>query len=729
MRRVRLRQSILGAILVTLVCGGVPAPAAAFEPYVGVTQSKVTAFTSSYSGFGSSTAAWDDVVFVGAPGDDRAGTDSGVAYWFLRVGDTWAYRGDILGSGTDSSNEFGNAIAIFGDTALIGSWGDDEAGIRAGAVYVYMRSGDAWHESAKLTGNDAAAYDRFGGSVAIQGDVALIGAATEGAGPGAVYVFTRSGDTWSQSAKLAATDGAVRDYFGAAVALDGDTALIAAPGDDTAAGVDAGSAYVFTGSGSTWSEQAKLTPDGAAAYDIFGGSVALDGGTALIGATYADTAAGADAGEAYVFTGAGTQWTEVARLTPGDGATQDQFACSVALSGGTALVGSHFADTVGGADAGAAYLFTGAGAFWSQRHTSTAADGAAGDRFGDSVALCGGVAVVGSPGDDYFEGTHRGSAYIQTYRALLSPEVARIAGADRYLTAIEASKRGFIAGAPVAVVATGANWPDALGGSALAGAAHGPIVLARPDALPGAVAAEIERLGVVRAYVIGGTGAVSAAVEAQLRSMLGQDQVTRLGGSDRYATARLVADETIRLSRSAYTGRAFFATGVDYPDAVAASPLSAAWCAPIVLVNPIMGAYSLPSAVEEAVILGGEAVVSGEVEESLESALGTGTVTRLGGVNRYATAALVAQWGVDHGLEWRACAIATGQDFPDALAAGPMVTQNDGVLLLTLPGALPSYAMERLVSNAPRISTVFLMGGTGAIADAVEADVHVALGR
>lgn len=715
--------------MVLLLEVGAQVPAGALEPIVGATQSKVNAPTSSYSRFGAATAVWDDVVFVGVPGDDTAGTDAGMAYWYRRNGDAWSYRGNLFGSGTDSSNEFGCAIAVFGDTVLIGSWADDRAGVRAGAVFVYTRIDDAWHQSAVLTAADAAAYDRFGGSVALQGDVAIIGAATESAGPGAAYVFTRSGGTWSQRAKLQATEGAAGDYFGAHVALDGATALIAAPGDDTAAGADAGSAYVFTGSGSTWTEQAKLTPNGAAAGDIFGGSVALDGGTALVGAAYADTPAGENAGAAYVFTGSGSQWSQAAKLVPGDGAAQDQFAYSVALSGGTALVGSHFADTVAGSSAGAAYLFTGAGSTWSERHRSTAADGALGDHFGESVALSGGIAVVGAPNDDYFEGTYRGSAYIQSYRALPSPEVVRIAGANRYATAVEASKRGFIAGAPVVVVATGENWPDALGGSALAGAAHGPIMLAPHDALPDAVAAEIERLGAVRAYVIGGTAAVSAAVQAELGSILGASQVVRLGGGDRYATARLVADETIGLSRTSYEGLAFFATGADYPDAVAASPLSAAWYAPIILVNPITGGYSLPAEVEEAVILGGEGVVSVDVEESLELVFGDTMLTRLGGINRYATAALVAQWGVEHGLEWRTCAIATGQDFPDALAAGPMVARSDGVLLLTTPTALPSYAMERLVSNAPSISTVFLMGGTGAISDAVEADVHVALGR
>ncbi len=168
----------------------------------------------------------------------------------------------LTASDAAAGDVFGFSVALSGDTALVGAVGDDDAGSFSGSAYVFVRSGTSWIQQAKLTASDAASNDIFGGSVALIGDTALVGAAGDddaGSVSGSAYVFVRSGTTWTEQAKLTASDAAAGDRFGIAVALNGSTALVVAPNDDDAA-FSSGSAYVFVRSGTTWSQQAKLGP-------------------------------------------------------------------------------------------------------------------------------------------------------------------------------------------------------------------------------------------------------------------------------------------------------------------------------------------------------------------------------------------------------------------------------------------------------------------------------------
>jgi trimeric autotransporter adhesin len=235
----------------------------------------------------------------------------------------------------------------------------------------------------ELTGSDTLAGDSLGQAVAISGDgaTALVGAPARSASAGVVYVFTRAGSDWTQQQELTAADGAPGDHFGGSVALsdDGSTALIGANTKSAAAGA----AYVFTRSGTTWTQQQELTGSDTTAGDHLGVSVAVsgDGGIALLGAAGWSSATGA----AYVFSRSGTTWTQQQRLAISGGAAGDRFGTAAALSGdgSTALVGAP----AGNSGAGAAYAFTRAGTTWAQQQELTASDGAAGDRFGGSVAL------------------------------------------------------------------------------------------------------------------------------------------------------------------------------------------------------------------------------------------------------------------------------------------------------------------------------------------------------
>ncbi len=307
-----------------------------------------------------------------------------------------------------------------------------------------------------------------------------------------------------------------------------------------------------------------------------------------------------------------------------------------------------------------------------------------------------------------------------------------IAGADRFATAIEASRLAYPHGAETVVIATGMNWPDALGGTALAGAVDGPILLTMPDALPAAVLDEIDRLWANNAIILGGEAAVSAAVEAALEEKLGEENVERIWGPNRYATADAVALEVIELLDTEYDGTAFVATGGNFPDALAAAPLAAAQKWPLFLANPATGLSAATVAamadVEDALILGGEAVVSASVETQLDSEL-SGDVTRLWGADRFATAVAVAEYAVDEaGHGWNRVGIATGMDFPDALAGGVLQGRAGSVMLLTTPTALNTHTQTALSGNADEIDTITFFGGANAVSNAVRTAALTAAG-
>jgi hypothetical protein len=360
--------------------------------------------------FGVSVSVDGDTALIGAYADDDKGTDSGSAYVFTRSGGTWSQQAKLTAADGAATDYFGLSVALDGDTALIGAQHDDDKGGNSGSAYVFTRSGGTWSQQAKLTAADGATSDMFGSRVALDGNTALIGSYSDddkGAESGSAYVFTRSGGTWSQQAKFTASDGAASDWFGYSVSLDGDAALIGSRNDDDK-GVDSGSAYVFTRSGGTWSQQAKLTAADGAAGDYFSFVLSLDGDTVLVGALQDDDK-GSDSGSAYVFTRSGGTWSQQAKLTASDGAAGDVFGYSVSLDGNTALIGAYQDDDKGN-DSGSAYVFTRSGGTWGQQAKLTAADGAANDFFGISVSLDGGTALIGAYQDDD-KGTGSGSVY------------------------------------------------------------------------------------------------------------------------------------------------------------------------------------------------------------------------------------------------------------------------------------------------------------------------------
>lgn len=271
--------------------------------------------TDARDDFGTSVAIDGDTVVVGAYLEDSNATginnnenddtaiQAGAAYVFVRSGDTWAQEAYLKASNTDGGDDFGFSVAISGDTIAVGAF-DEASGnpanqndnnvSGAGAVYVYRRSGTTWSQEAYLKAPTPANQDAFGISVAIDDDTLAVGAYREDGG-GAVYVFRRSGTTWSQEQRLTASNQEQGDDFGIHVALSGDTLVgTALLEDSNATGINgneasntanaAGAAYVFTRVGATWSQQAYIKASNTESGDLFGASVALDGDTLAIGA-------------------------------------------------------------------------------------------------------------------------------------------------------------------------------------------------------------------------------------------------------------------------------------------------------------------------------------------------------------------------------------------------------------------------------------------------------------
>ncbi|MFA5251670.1 MAG: FG-GAP repeat protein [Phycisphaerae bacterium] len=341
--------------------------------------------------FGTSVCVSGDYAIVGAYKDDVNGSESGSAYIFKKDGAAWTLQTKITATDGAAGDWFGWSVSISGDYVIVGAYGDDDRGSDSGSAYIFKRNGTAWSQLAKLTASDGAAYDLFGYSVSISGDYAIAGAYRDNSYRGSAYIFKRDGTAWTEQTKLTASDGAAYDLFGCSVGISGDYAIIGAYRDDTYRG----SAYIFKRNGTTWSQLAKLTASDGTTYDLFGYSVGISGNYAIVGAYRDDTYRGS----AYVFVWNGTNWVQQAKLTASDGAAYDVFGWSVGISGDYAIVGAEEDDDKG-SSSGSAYVFKRDGTAWPQLVKLTASDGAASDYFGSSVSISDYFAIIGANGDE-----------------------------------------------------------------------------------------------------------------------------------------------------------------------------------------------------------------------------------------------------------------------------------------------------------------------------------------
>lgn len=367
--------------------------------------------------FGRSVSISGTRLVVGAPtDDDSTTTDSGSVYVFHFNGTSWVQIQKINPPTPETNAAFGSAVAIDGDWLVVGSpFATSGDGAASGQTYTYNFTGATWALQQTLDPVNRSANDNFGASAAIEGTTLVVGSRTADTlqpASGAAYVFTRTGSVYSEQQRLVASDGLTADNFGVAVGLSGDSVIVGANFARISALDAAGAAYVFTRTGSVWSQQQKLVAPTAGELDEYGSDVDIEGNTAIVGHRNEDSAF-ANSGAARIYTRSGSTWTLHTTLTAADAANDDFFGITVALEGGFALVGAYTDDRTGLIDAGAAYLFErNQSNVWSQKDKYLASDANTNDQFGFEVALAPGFGLVGAPLDDNANGVDAGAAYV-----------------------------------------------------------------------------------------------------------------------------------------------------------------------------------------------------------------------------------------------------------------------------------------------------------------------------
>ncbi len=390
---------------------------------------------------GRSAALDGDVIVIGARNDDDLGSNAGAAYVFRRSNEQWTFEQKLTASnGVDFAN-FGETVAIQGDTIVVGAPNHDEfldgGGIlrRVGRIYIFDFDGAQWTETATLMASDAQIFDNYGYDVAIDGDVIVSGARDEdtacdddpdplireNCNSGAAYIIRFDGNTWVEEQKLVASDTEVRDQFGEAVAIQGDTAVIGAYSESNTTIMcppgcnndGAGAVYIYRHNGAEWVETQKLVaPDSRDVFDWFGADVAIDGDRIIMGAE-ADSELAPSAGSAYIFQldPDTDQWLFEQKINASDASFGAFYGNVVDIRGEFAIVGAEQDDAVN-SNGGGAYVYRFDGDEWVELSKLTASDSQSFDQLGTAVALGDNVALVSAIFDEDDGGFNTGSAYI-----------------------------------------------------------------------------------------------------------------------------------------------------------------------------------------------------------------------------------------------------------------------------------------------------------------------------
>jgi hypothetical protein len=381
------------------------------DPLLWVETRKITASDgAAQETFGYHVAVSGDTAVVGAPG-----SSIGAAYVYVRNGTSWVPQQKLTPSDGAPFDAFGGAVAISGDTILVSSFLDDLTHADQGSVYVFVRNGSTWSEQQKLFAADGAAQNKFGRYLALDGDTAAIGPLEIQIGTqiqqGAVYIFERTGTTWTQRQRLTASDAARFDFLGTSLSLHGNRLLVGAQGDDDEPNnyANRGAAYVFVSTDGTWVEHQKLVASDGDAFDLFGRAVALHGDTALVAAVKQD-GAGVTRGRVYAFRESGSVWSERQTLLQSDVTQEASFGSALDVGTNVAVIAAptHAFD----GSSGAAYFFERTSATWVERQILSSSDGVENDLFGNAVALDGYTALIGAAEADIGANVNQGAAYV-----------------------------------------------------------------------------------------------------------------------------------------------------------------------------------------------------------------------------------------------------------------------------------------------------------------------------
>ena len=435
----------------------------------------------------------------------------------LTIDPTFAQEAFLKADNAEADDNFGFSVAVSGDTVVVGApresssptgGGTDNSVSAAGAAYVFFWDGIAWVQQAFLKADNGTSLDQFGNSVAVSEDIIAVGAHLENSGAidsGAVYVFVRSGTTWSQQAFLKANNAEFDELFGISVALSGDRLVIGASREDSSAtgGPNdnsesrSGAAYVFERSDTIWSQQAILKAANAGANDLFGTSVAMSGNTIVVGAIDEESSAtgdgsdndASDSGAAYVFVRDGMTWSQQAFLKASNADANDEFGTSVAVSGNILVVGAPREDSdatdpssnaSSTSSSGAAYVFVRNGTTWSEQAVLKADNVDDGDRFGHCVAISQGRVFVSANREGSNQGnsgavyTFRRSGPVWNQREFI--KASNVGFGDEFGFSIAASESTMVVGAFSEDSSSADNPDDDSQGNAGAG-----FILIRPE--------------------------------------------------------------------------------------------------------------------------------------------------------------------------------------------------------------------------------------------------------
>ena len=367
---------------------------------------------SAFQYYGYTLALFGPTMAIGAPGDQDNGGGSGAVYVYRGTGSEWAQEAKLHPLDGHSDHWFGWTVALSDDVLIAGATSDNTNGTGSGAAYVFRYNGSEWGQEAKLVSQGGEPYNFAGSAVAIDGNTAMVGAPRDDydTAYGKVYVFEREDGVWIEKTTIWPSFNEYSAQFGSAIALVGDLAVIGAPwGTDFQGHSDCGNVFVFRFDGSQWVEEAILLASDRADQDQFGYWVDANENTIVVGAPWDDDQ-GDKSGSVYIFQYDGNSWVEYAKLLPSDGTAGDGFGDPVAIFDDALLVGASGSDDHG-SQSGAAYLFRLDGTQWLEESKITVSDGASEDWFGGRFALGEGTAVIASPGDDD-NGRESGSAYV-----------------------------------------------------------------------------------------------------------------------------------------------------------------------------------------------------------------------------------------------------------------------------------------------------------------------------
>jgi len=376
---------------------------------------------NSDDSFGESVAIQGNTILVGAPYNDDAGIQAGALYVYDYDGSDWLQNQILMPPSIGDLYFFGASVDIDGDYAIAGAYGavnSSSTAFRSGTAYIYRYDGSSWSFDTELHDSNSAGLDDFGMDVAITGDYAFAGSPGDddnGQDSGSVFIYHSNGTTWSFHQKLmSGTDG---DHFGKSISVDGSWAVIGAYGDNSTY-TDSGAAYIYHFDGSVWTESQKLKAGDPGTGDAFGLAVAIDGQQLLIGAPY-DNDNGPSSGSVYVFAYENSIWTQHEKILASDGTVDHLFGNSLDISRKYAVVGA-FNDSEHGIRSGAGYLLYYNERTWVEFLKFNASDASAYDKFGYSVALTEDFAVAGAP-QDHDESNDEGEVYVFDDVALFRP--------------------------------------------------------------------------------------------------------------------------------------------------------------------------------------------------------------------------------------------------------------------------------------------------------------------